>query len=44
MHNVVKWEFLKYEIWKLTNGYSKNKEKLKCDKASFLENKLKDLE
>ena len=43
MHNVVKWEFLKYEIRKLTNGYSKNKEKLKCDKVSFLENKLKDL-
>ena len=39
-----KWEFLKYEIRKFTIGYSKNKAKLKREKVSFLEKKLKDLE
>ena len=39
-----KWEFLKYEKRKLTIGYSKTKAKLKREKVSFLEEKLKDLE
>ena len=44
MHERVKWEFLKYEIRKFPTGYSKTKAKLKREKVSFLENKLKDLE
>ena len=39
-----KWEFLKYEIQKFSIGYSKNKLKLKREKVSFLEKKLKDSE
>ena len=39
-----KWEFLKYEKRKLTIGYSKTKAKLKREKISFLEEKLKDPE
>ena len=39
-----KQKFLKYQICKFTIGYSKNKAKLKREKVSFLEKKLKDLE
>ena len=38
-----KSKFLKYKIRKFTIGYSKNEAKLKREKVSFLENKLKDL-
>ena len=33
-----------FKIWKFAIGYSKNKANLNCDKVSFLEKKLKDLE
>ena len=39
-----KRKFLKYEIRKFTIDYSQNKAKLKREKVSFLEKKLKDLE
>ena len=38
------WEFLKYEIRKFTIEFSKNKAKLKREKLSRLEVKLKELE
>ena len=40
----VQWEFLKYEIRKFTIEFLKNITKLKCQKSSCLEVKLKDLE
>ena len=40
----VQWEFLKYEIRKFTIEFSKNKAKLKREKLSRLEVKLKELE
>ena len=40
----VQWEFLKYEIRKLSIEFSKNEAKLKSEKLSRLEVKLKELE
>ena len=40
----VQWEFLKYEIWKFTIEFSKNKAKLKREKLSRFEVKLTELE
>ena len=40
----LQWEFLKYEIWKFTIEFSKNKAKLKREKLSRLEVKLTELE
>ena len=39
-----RWEFLKYQIQKFTEGYSTNKVKLISKKISLLENKMKSLE
>ena len=40
----VQWEFLKYEIQKFSIEFSKNKTKLRREKLSRLEVKLKELE
>ena len=40
----VQWEFLKYEIWKFSTEFSKNKVKLRREKLSRLEVELKELE
>ena len=40
----VQLEFLKYKILKFSIGFSKNKAKLRCEKLSLLEVKLKELE
>ena len=37
----VQWEFLKYEIWKFSIEFSKNKAKLRHEKSSLLKVKLK---
>ena len=39
-----KWEFLKCGIRKFMVGYSKNNAKIRREKNSFLENKIKELE
>ena len=39
-----KWEFLKCGIRKFMVGYPKNNAKIKREKNSFLENKIKELE
>ena len=40
----VRWEFLKYEIRKFSIQFSKNKAKLRREKLTLLEVKLKELE
>ena len=40
----MKWEFLKYEIWKFTIDYSKKAAKVRKQQKIILEQKLKTLE
>ena len=44
LEDALKWEFLKYEIWKFTIDYSKTAAKIRKHRKIDLKHKLKNLE